>query len=285
MRVYVLGNAVRPGVTAEVQRLLPVLRAKWDVVHVDLHQETDLASQPGADLAFVFGGDGAILRAARQMAYRQVPVVGVNLGKLGFLADLDTDELVQRLDDLARGRYCLSQHLMYECVVEPLTPDPARPPRVFLGLNEAVFHTMPPFHILELDLAVDGAVVVRFRGDGVIISTPIGSTGHSLSAGGPILSQELDAFVITPVCPHALTNRPVVESADRTYTVVMAGRSQGAALVLDGQEMIHLTPQDRVTVRKAPVRFQLVRVLGRGFYQTLRDKLNWGALPNYRHEP
>jgi NAD+ kinase len=127
--------------------------------------------------------------------------------------------------------------------------------------------------------------VTRFSGDGLILSTPIGSTGHSLSAGGPILSQELTDFVITPICPHALTNRPVVDSADKVYTIVLVSRYGDAYLIVDGQEKISITEKDRITVKRAPVSFGLVKIPGRSNYQALRDKLRWGTLPGYRNEP
>jgi NAD+ kinase len=138
--------------------------------------------------------------------------------------------------------------------------------------------------MIELDLAVDGQKVTRLSGDGLILSTPIGSTGHSLSAGGPILSQELSAFVITPICPHTLTNRPLVDSADKVYTVVLVSRFADAMLIVDGQEKVPITENHRITVRRAPVCFQLVKIPGRNHYQTLRDKLRWGTQPNFRTE-
>jgi len=279
MRIFVLGNAHRPGVTEEAQRLLPWLRRHCDVVVHDLLQEQDLGSL-SADLALVLGGDGAILRAARQMGYRQSPVLGVNLGKLGFLADLSPDELRGCLPQVLRGEYRVTRHLMFECALE--TPQGAR---TLLGLNEVVFQTGPPFHMIDFDLLVDGEVIAHFGGDGLILSTPIGSTGHNLSAGGPILEQELSAFVITPVCPHMLSNRPVVDSADKVYTVVVRRAPAGAALIVDGQEIIPVTAGHKVTVRRAPVSFGLVKVPGRSYYQTLRDKLRWGTPPNYRAEP
>jgi NAD+ kinase len=283
VKIIVLGNAGREGVATEVDRLLPRLYEFAEVLTVDLHQREDLAGLNGAEMAVVFGGDGAILRAARQMGYHQLPVLGVNIGHLGFLADLDPEELADCLPAVRDRHFHLTRHLMFECVVEDTTG--AAGTRTFLGLNEAAFHTLPPFPILDLDLVIDGDPVAQFRGDGLIISTPIGATAHSLSAGGPILGQELDAFVITPICPHTLTQRPVVESADKIYTIASGGRTTRAALVIDGQEMVELTPQHRVTVRRAPVTFSLVKVPGRSFYRTLQDKLHWGTLPRYRREP
>ncbi|HJT77982.1 MAG TPA: NAD(+)/NADH kinase, partial [Gemmataceae bacterium] len=209
MRVFLLGNGVRPGVREEAERLLPFLQQHCEVAVYDLNREADLSAQ-SADLALVLGGDGSILRAARQMGYRQVPVLGINLGRLGFLADLSPDELRRCIPVVMCGDYRISHHLMYECVLEEDDGGGPRPARTLLGLNEVVVQAGPPFHMIDLDLMVDGDVVSRFSGDGLIVSTPVGSTGHNLSAGGPILGQELRAFVITPICPHTLTNRPVV---------------------------------------------------------------------------
>jgi NAD+ kinase len=276
MRILVLGNAKRPGVPEEAESLLPFLREHAEVVLVDLLQEENV-STCNADLTIVLGGDGAILRAARQMGYCQTPVLGVNLGRLGFLADLSPDELRSCFPAVVRGEYRVTRHIMFECLVEapggPLT---------YLGLNEIAVQTGPPFHMIDLELGIDGEAVWRYSGDGLIVSTPIGSTAHSLSAGGPILGQTLDAFVITPICPHALSSRPVVESADKVYTIRIKRATPGIALVIDGQEQVPLSVEHRVTVRKAPVTFGLVKVPGRSYYQTLRDKLHWGTAPKYR---
>ncbi len=285
MRLYLLGNAQRPGVREEADRLLPFLRQLSTVIVCDLCQECDLGELAPADIALVLGGDGSILRAARQMGYRQVPVLGVNLGRLGFLADLTPDELRACFPKVLRGEFRVTRHLMYECVVEPAAPRPEAPRSPLLGLNEVFFHTAPPFRMLDLDLEIDGNIATRYSGDGLIISTPVGSTAHNLSAGGPVLGQELDAFAITPVCPHTLTYRPVVDSADKVYRVTMPTDGQQAVLIVDGQETFPLAAGDRVTVRRAPVSFGLVKVPGRSFYQTLRDKLRWGTAPGYRNEP
>jgi NAD+ kinase len=279
MRIFVLGNGGRPGVSEEAERLLPFIKEHCEIVVFDLHQKEDL-SKSTADFALVLGGDGAILRAARQMGYCQVPVLGVNLGKLGFLADLSPEQLCHALPRIAGGGYRITRHLMFECLV--VAPDSSQS---YLGLNDISIHAGHPFHMIELDLIVDGETVSRFAGDGLIVSTPVGSTAHSLSAGGPILGQELPAFVITPICGHALTNRPVVDASDKVYTIAVRRASAGTALVIDGQDIVPLTTQHQVTVRKAPVSFGLVKVAGHSYYQTLRDKLRWGTGPNYRREP
>lgn len=282
MRLLVLGNArYRPGVQEEADRLIPFLRDQCDIAHIDLLEEDDLDGVE-ADMTLVLGGDGSILRAARQMGHRQRPVLGVNLGRLGFLADLSPEQVRAAFPDVVAGRYVTTRHLMIECIIEG--PEGQRS---FLSLNEISLQSGPPFQMIEMDLIVDDEPVSRYGGDGLIISTPIGSTAHSLSAGGPILSQELEAFVVTPICPHALAQRPLVDSADKTYTIAVRHLSPAATLylVVDGQEQGRITCDHHVTVRRAPVAFQLVKVPGHSYYRTLRDKLRWGTQPNFRGEP
>ena len=279
MRFVILGNAAKPHVSEAAERLATaVVAAGGEVVLMDLSRARDLADV-SADLALVLGGDGAILRAARQMGYRQIPVLGVNLGRLGFLADLTPDEAVEYLPNVLRGEYRVADHVMFVC---SLTDGGG--PREVLGLNEVVVRAGPPFKMLDVELDVDGEIVARFLGDGLIVSTPVGSTAHSLSAGGPVLGQELAAFVITPMCGHTLTSRPLVDAADKTYTIGVR-QAEGAWVVVDGKDCGPLRPGDQVTIRRAPVSFRLVKVPGKTYYQTLREKLRWGTMPNYRHEP
>jgi NAD+ kinase len=281
-RFIVLGNGSRTGVTEAADDLLPFLRQHAVIAAVDLQEQADL-SEVQADLALVLGGDGSILRAARQMGYRQLPVIGVNLGRLGFLADLSVDELRQHFPRIVGGEYRVTEHIMFEVSVD-MGHQQGLIRRPALGLNEIAVQTGPPFHMLDLDLVIDGERVASVSGDGVIVSTPVGSTAHSLSAGGPILGQELPAFVITPMGAHGLTNRPVVDSADKIYTIIVRSTSS-AFLIVDGHENIPLAAGARVTVRRAPVKFKLAKVAGRSFYRTLYDKLYWGMQPAYRDEP
>jgi NAD+ kinase len=279
MRVLILGNEQKPRVSAEAVRVRDAIQAAGgEVVGFDLRQESELSGKD-ADLAIVLGGDGAILRAARQMGYEQIPVLGVNLGKLGFLADLSPDEAIGALPRVLRGEYRVTRHLMFECLVE--SPDGTQ---CVLGLNEVAVHTGPPFHMVDLELRIDGEPTTGYAGDGLIISTPVGSTAHNLAAGGPILGQDLDVFVITPICPHSLTYRPLVDSAEKVYTIRVR-RVSDAWVSADGQTLAKLTPEYQVTVRRAGIEFGLVKVAGRTYYQTLRDKLRWGTPPNYQTEP
>jgi NAD+ kinase len=146
-----------------------------------------------------------------------------------------------------------------------------------MGLNEVAVQTGPPFAMMDVDLYVDSELVTTYSCDGLIISTPVGSTAHSLSAGGPILRKDLHAFVISPISPHTLTNRPVVDSADRVYEMVIADARQKTPVVLDGQVLCTVAPGDRIRVRRADVSFKLVIAPGHSYYRTLREKLGWGG--------
>jgi NAD+ kinase len=267
-----LASTARHEFRAELARLRPHIEACADVALIDEHFTADL-STVDADLVIVLGGDGSILRAAHQMGYDQRPVVGVNLGKLGFLADLLPDQFLEVLPDICRGSCRRIDHLMFEC---RLLRD-GRPVRHELGLNEVTVFAGPPFAILDVELYVDSELATTYSCDGLIISTPVGSTAHSLSAGGPILRKDLDAFVISPISPHTLTNRPVVDSADRVYELVVPRPHPGTSLVVDGQMIATLTADDRIRIERSESRFVLIQVAGHTYYRTLREKLGWGG--------
>lgn len=272
LRVFLLGTGQRPDVLAEAQRLRPIIEQQARIVANDFTGTEDLSDQE-ADLAIVLGGDGSILRAARQMGPRQVPVVAINLGKLGFLANLVPAELPDVLRDFAAGKLGVLEHLMFDCTV--LHDGEVRVRQ--LGLNDVVVHAGTPFTIVDVDLYVDSDLVTTYSCDGVIIGTPVGSTAHCLSAGGPILRKKLQAFVVLPLSPHALTMRPVVDSADCVYEMVVERPNAGTSVVVDGRVLCQLQPGDRVRVERAVPQFKLVATPGHTYYRTLREKLGWGG--------
>jgi NAD+ kinase len=277
-RAYLLGSGDRPNLSEEAHRLRPIIDQHLDVVLEDFQYQAELALT--ADLAVVLGGDGSILRAARQMGERQTPILGVNLGKLGFLASVSPSDLDQVLADVVRGQCRVVEHLMFRCTV--LRDD--QPVAETLGLNETAIFAGPPFSMLNVDLYVDAELATTYACDGLIVSTPVGSTAHSLSAGGPILRKTLAAFVICPICPHTLTVRPVVDTADRVYEVVVPQPNEGTTVVVDGRPLWKLAANDRVRVVRAEPTFKLVECRGHTYYHTLRDKLGWaGHL--YRDRP
>ncbi len=272
IRVVLLGFGQRTDILAEAERQRPVVERFAQIVAWDFNGEQDM-SRIEADLAIVFGGDGSILRAAHQMGKRQIPVIGVNLGRLGFLADLSPGELPDILRDFRDGKLRVIEHLMFQCSV--LRDDKVECRQ--LGLNEVTVQTGPPFRLMDVDLYIDSESVTTYSCDGLIIGTPIGSTAHSLSAGGPILRQDLQAFVISPISPHTLTHRPVVDAADRVYEMAVEQPQPGTAVVVDGRVLCTLRPGDRVRVEKADEQFKLVDVPKHSYYRTLREKLGWGG--------
>ncbi len=224
------------------------------------------------DLVVVLGGDGSILRAARWMGYAQVPALGVNLGRLGFLAATPRQDVARAIDAFMAGRFRLVDHMMFECEI-------VRAGSVFrreLGLNETTVLAGPPFAMIEIDLVVDGEPATTYRADGLIVSTPVGSTAYNLSAGGPIVRKDMDAFVFTPLNPHTLTNRTVIDSATREYEIRVPRPNAGSACMVDGQVIMPLLAGDAMRIRRAKPRFTLVEI-GEGYYNTLRDKLAWGG--------
>jgi len=271
-RVMLLVLGSRAEVLQGAERLRPVIESRAEIVLTDTSFSADL-SNVQADLAIVLGGDGSILRAAQQMGHRQVPAIGVNFGKLGFLADLLPENLEEVLSQFCQRKYRLVDHLMYRCRV-------MRQGEVIhdeLGLNEVAILAGPPFAILGVQLYVDGELATTYSCDGLIVSTPIGSTAHNLSAGGPILRKDLQAFVVCPISPHTLPNRPVVDTAARASELVVPGPHEGTTLVLDGKPLCPLTAEDRVSIQRADARFTLVEVPGHTYYRTLREKLGWGG--------
>lgn len=270
--LLLLAARQREEIAREAERLAPLVAGHANVLSRDLEAGDDLAALE-FDLAVVIGGDGSILRAAHQMARHQRPVVGVNLGKLGFLADLSPAEFVEQLPAIAAGNYEVTHHLMYECTVH-------RRGEVIserLGLNEVAVLAGPPFSIVDIDLYVDSELVTTYSCDGLIVSTPIGSTAHSLSAGGPILRQDLQAFVISPISPHTLTNRPVVDSAERTYEIAVPRPHPGTSIVTDGRLVCELGAEDRVRIERSAAQFRLASLSGHTYYRKLREKLGWGG--------
>jgi NAD+ kinase len=276
LKVVILGNGIKPDVPALAQALSEHLCQEpgVELVGVNLSANSNLSALP-ADVAVVLGGDGTVLHAARRMEDHPTPVLGVNAGRLGFLADLTPVAFRERTEDLAARRFTIDNLMTLMCV---LTPRSGRN-RTFRGLNDAVIRAAPTFRLVDIDLSIDGESVMTYRGDGLIIATPVGSTAHSLSAGGPILPPNAHMFVVTPLCPHTLTQRPLVDSAHKVYEITPRGKGLATVLVVDGQVQIPLRCGDRVSVRRGKTPFPMVRLPGHSFYRTLRDKLGWGAMP------
>lgn len=280
LRVVIVGPDGQPEVDAAARRLERFLADRGHSAGVRLasreawgHDSFADTAAAGVDLVVVLGGDGSILRTARWMGYDQVPVLGVNLGTLGFLADCPPAESEMTLGEIVAGRFRCIDHLMFECTVTRTGAVIHRD----IGLNETSILAGPPFSMIEIALHVDGELATTYRADGLIVSTPVGSTAYNLSAGGPIVRKDLDAFVFTPLNPHTLTDRTVVDSADRAYDLVVPRPNAGSACVVDGRVVTGLVAGDHVSIRRARPRFTLVETARHGYYRTLREKLEWGG--------
>jgi NAD+ kinase len=234
--------------------------------------EDDAGMVARADLVIVLGGDGTMLHAARLMRGSRAPILGVNLGSLGFTTEVAPEELLHRLDEVFAGRYRVDERMKLSC---QLLRDGAAVLEEDV-LNDVVLSKGALARIADHEMLIDGEYVTTYKADGVIISTPTGSTAYSLSAGGPIVHPSMECVVVSPICSHALTQRSLVVSADRTITVVLKGGAADAFITLDGQVGQPLQSGDRVVVRRSPSRLQLIRNPAMSYFQVLRQKLHWG---------
>lgn len=228
---------------------------------------------PGcSDLLIVLGGDGTLLSAARQAAERKVPILAVNLGGLGFLTTVAQDEIYQILEEILANKHRVSERVMLEAKVVRNGAVIRRQ----IALNDAVLNKAALARIMDLELHVDGEYVTTYKADGLILSTPTGSTAYSLAAGGPIVYPIVEAFVVTPICPHTLTNRPLVIPDSAKIEIDFKAEDDAVFLTLDGQVGIELFRGDHIIVQQAPEKLYLVRPAKKTYYEILRNKLKWG---------
>jgi NAD+ kinase len=227
------------------------------------------ALPPDVDLAIGVGGDGTLLSLARIAAPRRVPILGINFGSLGFLAELQPDELFAGLEALVEGRYTIEerQTLRVRCS--------GRVEHDYAVLNDAVITKGALARMITIGVSVDGAEVAAYTSDGLIVATPTGSTAYNLSAGGPILDPRMQAFVISPICPHTMTCRPLVVPGDVRIEAALKSGGEEVFVTLDGQVGFPFSGHDRLAIDAYPHPVRLVRVAGRGFFEILRRKLRW----------
>ncbi len=279
LRILVLGDGRKAGVAEAADRIRRYVRRRARIVAADLGRRRDL-SRAKADLALVLGGDGAILSAARRMGDNPVPILGVRFGRLGFLTELREDEIEDALDRFLEGRLPPPRPRMrMECEVRR-GGRPARPADRAAALNDVVFERWGP-RIVVIHLEVDGRYATTYRGDGLIVSTPVGSTAHSLAAGGPLVDPALEAFVLTPMCPHSLANRPLVLPASSRIALTLESDNERAICVADGQTVIEARRGDVVMIRRARRPALLQGTGRRGFFPVLRERLHWGLPPGF----
>jgi len=279
--VAVFGDPKRPSVPQAIARFRRFAKDRVVLQVYQMPQEGVIKALKACDLAVVFGGDGTIIGAARILSKARIPVIGVNLGKLGYLAEFSLDDLRLVFDDILAGKVQVEPRMMLACQVR--SPGPAKGGIGFqtVAVNDVFVTAGPPYRVIELQLTVDGQDVARCVSDGLIVATPTGSTAYNLSAGGPILPGRMRAMVITAICPHSLSFRPIVIEADRLVEIRPVRLNEGTTLAVDGQIRFGLGPKDVVQVRRARQDFLVVNNPLRNDWQTLATKLGWAGLPKY----
>ncbi|HUO81630.1 MAG TPA: NAD(+) kinase [Gammaproteobacteria bacterium] len=249
-----------------------------ELAGVDSERVPEAEMPRAADLVVAIGGDGTILYATRLVAGHDVPVLGINRGRLGFLADVSPEAMLRRVDEVMAGR-CLSEtRLMLRATLETASSADA-----CVALNDVVVQKLDTGRMLDFETWIDGRYVNSHGGDGLIIATATGSTAYALSGGGPIIHPELDVVVLVPICPHTLSDRPIVVRADYEIEVRLVERPDTRAhVVCDGQTLGELAAGERLRVRRADRPVTLLHPPDHDYYQILRSKLHWGR-GSYRH--
>jgi len=289
MRLFIVANTRKSQVQPTLDRLLKELSGRVQIVGVDTERHSDLGDV-NADLILVLGGDGTLLSAASRLRGRPIPIVGANFGHLGFLANFTPAELQKHLDDLVLQKLPVSRREVLEvsvvraelsCDMGDREAVSRNRSFVATALNDAVITAGEPFHVIELELWVDGQAGVRYFGDGAIVSTPSGSTAYNISAGGPIITPGVGAMCIAPICPHSLSFRPVVISSSSTVMAVMHQVNPGTTLFCDGHANTRLSIGDRAVVWRSPNEVLLVENPDAGNWGSLAQKLHWAVSPRY----
>ena len=280
--IGILSRPRREQLSVVVPSLLKWLEARG--IKTALDEETAAALPTGSkgqprsavadasQLLLVLGGDGTMLAAARLAAPRRIPILPINMGSLGFLTSFTLDELYPALEETLAGNSSISQRVMLQAelvragsVIESQS-----------ALNDVVIHKGALARMIQLELNINSDFVCRYRADGLIVSSPTGSTAYSLSAGGPIVHPAVEAFIITPICPHMLTDRPVVVRDYSQLEIKMNGDAESVYLTLDGQRGVPLEPTDIFRVQRAKEHLQLIQPPMKPYFEILRNKLKWG---------
>lgn len=233
-------------------------------------QKTQLAGNP--DILLVLGGDGTMLNAARLAGERSIPILGVNMGGLGFLTEVRLENLYPSLERVFADDFVLDERLMLKTYVHRHGETVARG----VVLNDVVISKGTLARMIELKIAIQGQFVTNLRGDGLIVSTPTGSTAYSLSAGGPIINPAVQSLILTPICPHTLTHRPLIVPGNVEIEVTLTSKDDGAMATLDGQLGIAMTQGDTALIQTSDHRTRLIRFPESHYYDVLREKLKWG---------
>ncbi len=274
-RVAIIGSPEKAAAVDSLERTVRWAGARAEVVFAEITFESLRAIDKRPDLLFVLGGDGTLITAVHNLGVRQVPIVGINLGKLGFLAEFTIEQLEQQSDFLFNHELPVTRRVMLD---------------VRIGNGEQTFQTMavndcvvlagPPYRMVELIAEADADEVMQFRGDGLIVATASGSTAHNLSAGGPILEPTAESILLTPICPHALTFRSLALDVKRRVTVRALRCNEGTTVVVDGRVSRPFRAGEHISICRHPADFLLVRNPRQSAWHALRRKLKWGDSPS-----
>ena len=278
--IGIISKTGKPEPPEILKELIPWLTGKGFNVFIDRETSDILgikgysrSEMPGlVDVVVVLGGDGTMLGAARLVAEKGIPILGVNLGGLGFITEVNQSDLFTAIETMLKGECSVEERIMIQADIvrngEAITS--------YTVLNDVVITKGALARIIDLETYVDHSYVTTFKSDGLIMSTPTGSTAYNLSAGGPIVHPVLDCIVLTPICPHTLTNRPIVLSGESLIEVGLKSESEDVFLTLDGQIGVSLEKGDVVEVKKSPHKTRLFIPCERDYFQVLREKLKWG---------
>ncbi|MBN1766342.1 MAG: NAD(+)/NADH kinase [Sedimentisphaerales bacterium] len=292
-KIILLINPNKPETGTTGRSLLEWLDSRAELVAHNIVRNIDYANLPPADFVIVLGGDGTILGTVRALGEKQIPIIGVNMGKLGFLAEFSIDELKQQYENIVSQEQPYTQRAMLNCRI--IGPD--RSDFSTTVVNEITVTAGPPFRMIEVTITIGDDYLACCAGDGLIVATSTGSTAYNLSAGGPILASSIKAAVITPLAAHSLSFRPLVVDLDKpiilrcrdaqTPGFVLPNTdeaSPGAVVVVDGQIHTFLHSKDQIIITPSNARFLLVSNPNHNQWRLLNIKLNWGAMPNYSNQ-
>jgi len=282
--IGIVANIEKGNITAHVKALVQWLQEKRVAVHLEREIARVMGVTRGltwprlarkSEMIVVLGGDGTMLRAARFIARHDVPILGINMGSFGYLTEVNLNEMHAALELIIRGDFVTEKRMMLDVGIRRGKKEV----RVGHVLNDVVINRGNFSRMNELEMAINGEYLTTYKGDGLIIATPTGSTAYSLSAGGPIVFPGKDLIIINPICPHTLTNRPIILAENSVLAITLWSKDKGAILTLDGQEVYRIKSGDVVTVRKSACATTLVLSPYRSYGEILRSKLGWGDLP------
>ncbi len=287
-KIGIISKPDDPAIASTVQSLYRYLHSHSLEICADQVSTTFLTSEPvktssleeiasTSELVIVVGGDGTILHAAHSLIQKEIPLLGINLGRLGFLADISPNEIEKQLDQILAGDYLEEQRVVLQA---SLIRD-GKSIGTCCAINDVVVHAKEMVRMIELETRVNNKHVNTLRADGFIVATPTGSTAYALSGGGPILHPSIDAIVLVPICPHTLSNRPIVVDANSKVEILLPEVNRHTALAsIDGQIDMDFMPNDMIVIEKGKQALRLIQPKDYDYFDVLREKLRWSTSPN-----